>query len=294
MAGVLASVADPDEALRVVALGVEVVDLKDPARGSLGAWALPALRAVRTRLGGVLTSATIGDLPLEPAVVRRRVEAVAATGVDVVKIGFFPGDLDGTLAALRPLARRGIRLAAVVFADRGLDPALAGRLGASGFRAVVVDTADKDRGRLGDHADAALLDAFLKAARAAGLITALAGSLREADVAALAPLDPDLFGFRGALCAGGRNGRLDPARVRTVVAAVRRPAPRRPDLAGLRIREGEAGDGEGRRHHVDGVGERGRRTHQRGEAQTRPFQAGGETGGEGVAAAGRHHRRLGR
>ncbi len=275
MAGVLASVATVAEARLVAELGVEVVDFKDPARGALGAWAPERLRAAVAAVRGPLTSATIGDLPLVPGPVRARVEAVAACGVDVVKIGLFPGELAATLRALAPLVAGGLRLAAVALADLGLDPALPPRLADAGFRVLVIDTAGKARGRLLDHVPFAHLAAMVAACRRAGLRVALAGSLRAEDVARLAPLDPDLFGFRGALCAGGRTGILSPARVRHILATVRREAPRRPDLSSLarHPRPKQAGDGHRRRCHLHRMGEGVGGLHQFGEAAGRPPQA---------------------
>jgi (5-formylfuran-3-yl)methyl phosphate synthase len=87
-------------------------------------------------------------------------------------------------------------------------------LAETGFDGVMLDTADKTSGGLRSHLDAPTLAAFLREARAHGLLAGLAGSLQEADARALLPLRPDVLGFRGALCATGRRGgRLDTRRV---------------------------------------------------------------------------------
>ena len=51
MTGLLASVATLEEAGQAVAWGADIVDLKDPARGALGAWEPAALRVAVARLG---------------------------------------------------------------------------------------------------------------------------------------------------------------------------------------------------------------------------------------------------
>jgi len=67
------------------------------------------------------------------------------------------------------------------------------------------------------------LQGFVDAARHAGLLCGLAGSLAERDIARLAPLGPDLLGFRGALCRDAARARgFDPERLRGVAAAMRR------------------------------------------------------------------------
>lgn len=45
----------------------------------------------------------------------------------------------------------------------------------------------------------------LKKARSAGLLTGLAGSLRQEDAAPLLTIGPDYLGFRGALCLGSNR-----------------------------------------------------------------------------------------
>ncbi|WP_084536666.1 (5-formylfuran-3-yl)methyl phosphate synthase [Azospirillum halopraeferens] len=222
MIGLLASVRDAAEARLAVAGGADIVDLKNPAAGALGALPPEVLRACVAAVAGRRpVSATVGDLPLDPARVAAAVDATAAMGVDIVKIGLFDGDLGGCLAALAPRTAAGLRLVAVLFADRRPDPDALDRLAAAGFVGAMLDTAGKTAGPLTRHRDAGFLRAFTARARRLGLMSGLAGSLRLADVAAAAAAGPDYLGFRGALCGdGGRAGALDPARLAAVRAAV--------------------------------------------------------------------------
>jgi uncharacterized protein (UPF0264 family) len=82
----------------------------------------------------------------------------------------------------------------------------------------MLDTAGKSTGGLRRHLDPVRLAAFVASARAHGLVSGLAGSLRVADIAPLGRLRPDYLGFRGALCGGDRTAGLDPG----AMAAVRR------------------------------------------------------------------------
>ena len=67
----------------------------------------------------------------------------------------------------------------------------------------------------------------IASAKAEGLIVGLAGSLQARHVPSLVALQPDLLGFRGALCHGGdRAIPLDPARL----AAIRALIPERPRI----------------------------------------------------------------
>ena len=207
----LASVATLDEVDLALRCGVDLIDLKDPSSGALGAWSLASIGAAVRRVAGRRpVSATVGDLPPVAPTLARAARATAAEGVDIVKLGFLPGADHRTLA--RSLASIGhdVRLVAVLMADRQPDLDLAATLADAGFWGVMLDTADKRAGSLSRHLDHAALGRFVAAARTHGLVSGLAGSLRLEDVATLAPLRPDFLGFRGALCRGGRTESLDP------------------------------------------------------------------------------------
>jgi dihydroneopterin aldolase len=226
MTGFLASVRSPEEAALALGGGADIIDAKEPSAGALGRVDAETLAAiVRAIAGRRPVSATIGDLDLEPAGVAAAVEATAASGADIVKIGMFAGALDDTLAALRPIARRDIRLVAVLFADRAPDLAgIVSRCAAAGFYGVMLDTADKAAGPLTAHLGIPVLAGFVRDARRRRLVSGLAGSLRLADIAGLMPLGADYLGFRSALCAGGRGGWLDPASLQAVRRALERGA----------------------------------------------------------------------
>ena len=211
----LASVATLAEVELALTGGAELIDLKDPAAGALGAWPLTQLaEAVALVAGRRPLSATVGDLPPDAGSILASARATAATGVDIVKLGFFPGADHRALAwDLAPLAEDGIRIVAVLMADREPDLGIADTLAAAGFLGVMLDTADKQSGSLLRHLDVPALGAFVRAARGKGLVAGLAGSLRREDVATLAPLGPDILGFRGALCHSGRTSILDVGRL---------------------------------------------------------------------------------
>lgn len=220
MTAFLASVMSAAEAEVAVQGGADIIDFKNPNEGALGALPDSEIRAgVEQVAARRRTSATVGDLPMEPDKVAQAVERIGGLGVDFVKVGLFPGgDRRGCLEALGAQASRGLAIVAVLFADLAPDLRVIDDLAAQGVKGVMVDTANKDAGRLRDFLGAAELDRFLSRSRAAGLFTGLAGSLTAADVAPLLGLAPDYLGFRGALTTGGRTATLDLA----AVAAIRR------------------------------------------------------------------------
>lgn len=225
MTGFLASVATLGEMEVARAGRADIIDLKNPARGALGAWDVAALQKAmmlwwswpEPRPG---LSATIGDIPLEPAAVREAVELAVSKGAPMIKIGMFPGgDPLASLEAVAPFAER-TRLVAVFFGDQEPDFDLLPELAAFGFAGAMIDTADKSSGPLRRHIGDAELGEFVRRAKALGLLAGLAGSLKLGDVGPLAALSPDYLGFRGALCPGARTAMMNPGAVASVRGAL--------------------------------------------------------------------------
>lgn len=223
MTGLLASVTTLQEAECALAGGADVIDLKDPSRGALGALD-PALARdiVRAIAGRRTTSATVGDFPaMRSQDVLDATWRTAELGVDFIKVGFFGTAHDVTcMRALAPVAARH-RVVAVLFADMPVDLRLVEVAREAGLSGVMFDTARKAGPGLRGLKTESELREFVRLARAHGLIAGLAGKLRPADIEPLLELEPDYLGFRGALCMqGSRTGALDAEATRAVRAAI--------------------------------------------------------------------------
>jgi uncharacterized protein (UPF0264 family) len=185
----------------------------------------------------------LGDASLPPAGPGPGTYALAAwaaadAGAAYVKVGLRGVMTEAAAVALVAAVARGargasrtVRVIAGGFADAAaigaLPPArlvaVAAEAGADG---VLLDTALKDGRSLLAWLDPAALAAFVAEARRLGLLVALAGALRASDLPAVAALGPDLIGVRGAACVGGRReGRVDPARVAALRAALSAVSP---------------------------------------------------------------------
>ncbi len=219
MTAMLASVTGPEEAEIAIAGGADIVDLKDPAAGALGALPPERIAATVAAVAGRRpTSAVAGDLPAEAEAARAAVRSAAATGVDYVKIGLPPSATrEAVLGSLAEIAAA-TRLVGVLYADREPDRLQPiPRLAEAGFAGIMLDTADKSAGRLLAHVDIAGLAGFVKAAREHSLLVGLAGGLEEPDVPRLLAVEPDFLGFRGALCASrDRRSGIDLAAVKAI------------------------------------------------------------------------------
>jgi uncharacterized protein (UPF0264 family) len=202
MTGMLASVNSLKEALLVLSAEVDIIDLKQPALGALGALERVDVKQIVTAIAGRRpVSATIGDLPMQPEVIFNAVQLMAETGVDYIKIGFFPGDdWLGTLKKLSSVVLQNQALIAVLFADTQPDLTIMATLKASGFVGVMLDTMDKQQGSLTQVMTAEQIARFVSQAKELKLLCGLAGSLRLIDIPELMAYHPDYLGFRGALC----------------------------------------------------------------------------------------------
>ncbi|ODA68804.1 hypothetical protein A7A08_00638 [Methyloligella halotolerans] len=218
----LASVRGPEEAEIALRAGADIIDLKEPDRGALGAVPDDVLRETVRRIAGrAPVSATVGDLPMDRDVLETAIAKTATAGVDYVKFGVF--ESAATEACLRALKPRllGAQLILVLFADELPECDAIGLAAEMGAAGVMLDTRYKTSGHLLSHLNRDALAAFVADARSRGLRVGLAGSLRAGHVHDLLPLGPDLLGFRGALCeASLRGGALSEPAVRAVRALI--------------------------------------------------------------------------
>jgi uncharacterized protein (UPF0264 family) len=209
MTGMLASVSNLHEAKIVLRENVDIIDLKDPSQGALGAVTTEvAQEVVKFVSGQCLVSATIGDLPMQATLISKAIATMALAGVDIIKVGVFDDLTDEVIAALKEQAIKGAKgingkqftIVVVFFADKGLDSEKMSDLAKAGIRGVMLDTANKTKGNLRTHMEDKELQTFVKQAKSYGLLAGLAGSLKASDISPLLQLEPDYLGFRGALC----------------------------------------------------------------------------------------------
>jgi uncharacterized protein (UPF0264 family) len=227
--------------------GAEIVDAKDPSRGSLGPVATAMLSAiVRAVPAELALSIALGD-PGDAAA------AAAAAGVALHAVGQRAGPvyvkvglagvrdrsavrclIGGAVAAAAASPCRA-SVVAVAYADHEAAGApardvVSGAAGDAGAAGVLLDTWSKDGRDLFAHVGSEPLLDWIEGSKRLGILVALAGSLDVAGVSLAARLPADVVGVRGAACAGGRAGRLEASRVR----ALRRALTQRPALTGRR------------------------------------------------------------
>lgn len=210
MTQLLISVSGIDEAAIALDKGVNIIDLKHPAKGALGALEPETIQAitklVRSRNASRLITATIGDLPMQPDLLKNAVAKLATLDVDVIKIGFFNVDTEPDkiyavcIEALRQLTSQGVKLVAVMFAEMTYPAGLIQMLKKAGFYGVMMDTAHKNGASLLDTLTYQELEEFVTISKASDLQTGLAGSLKLTHIPVLKQLMPDYIGLRGGVC----------------------------------------------------------------------------------------------
>jgi len=229
----LVSVVDADEARAAAAAGADIVDVKNPAEGSLGAPSPAVIEGVRAAVPAHLTvSAAIGDMPNLPGTAALAALGAARSGAAFVKLGLWGASTEAEAVALLRAVRDavarvpGTGVVAAAYADARrvahapLAPELLPRVArAAGVGGCLLDTAVKDGRGLLYWLSPDALTSLVADAHAAGLQVALAGALRAQDLPIVRGTGANIAGVRSAACGDGRRaGRLDAARVRALVA----------------------------------------------------------------------------
>jgi uncharacterized protein (UPF0264 family) len=223
----LVSVVNSEEAEEAVKGGADILDLKNPREGSLGAAHPKLVSEVCQRFGQILpVSAAIGDFPHLPNAAALAALCAADLGADYIKVGLLGSRSEqqavDLLASISDaLAWRGskAKLIAAAYADYReagtleprLLPGVARRANVAG---CMIDTLDKKGTCLFDSLDSDSLREFIGECGRYGLLSALAGSLKPCHVGLLRTLGPHIVGVRGAACQSGvRTGSIDRQRV---------------------------------------------------------------------------------
>lgn len=222
----LVSVTDADEARVAVEAGVDIVDVKNPAEGSLGAPVPGVIERVRAVVPPERpVSAAIGDLPSLPGTAALAALGAARSGAGYVKVGLWGTTTTDEAAAVLRAAREavdgGAAVVAAAYADAERVPAGPLQPGAvvdaarrAGVEGCLLDTAVKDGRGLFEWLAPDALEALVDEAHAAGLEIALAGALRAEELGAVRTTGADIAGVRAAACRDGvRTAPLDAERI---------------------------------------------------------------------------------
>jgi (5-formylfuran-3-yl)methyl phosphate synthase len=223
---------DEQEALEAIRGGADIVDVKNPKEGALGAsfpWIIKRIREVTPK--NVEVSCTLGDLPNLPGSVALAATGAAFLGVNYIKVSLLKvqtktdaiGLMENVVMAVKN-HNKTINVVAAGFADancvQSVEPLLIPQVArAAGCDFAMLDTALKDGKTLFDFLNVEQLRAFVDETHSYGLKAALAGSLKKEHLSALCGLGVDIAGVRGAACTNSDrvNGRITKSKVQELV-----------------------------------------------------------------------------
>ena len=206
------------EAQEAIAGGADLIDVKNPAEGALGAnypWVIRRIREITPK--NLAVSCTLGEVGNLPGSVSLAAFGAASLGVDYIKVGLYgiktPKEAIFLLQNVRKAAKESnpqIKIAVAGYADAekigSINPLLTPEIAhKSQVHVAMLDTFVKDGKNLFDHLTVEQLKKFVDSSHAFGLEAALAGSLRKQDLPVIYALGTDIAGLRGAACTNGNR-----------------------------------------------------------------------------------------
>ncbi|MHC1600678.1 MAG: (5-formylfuran-3-yl)methyl phosphate synthase [Candidatus Methanospirareceae archaeon] len=221
----LVSPKDVEEAKAVIRGNADIVDVKNPKEGSLGAnfpWVIKSIKELVEKEGGngMKMSAAIGDFYYKPGTASLAALGAASVGADYIKIGLFKIKtreeaidlLSGVVKAVKgfdPMKK----VVSAFYSDykriNSISPFEIAAIGKEvDIDVAMVDTGIKDGRSTLEFLSEEELKTFVSESRALGLETALAGALKFEDIPALKGVNPDILGVRGMVCGGDRNAQV--------------------------------------------------------------------------------------
>ena len=213
-------------------LNADIIDVKRPAEGSLGANFPWIIRDIKKLVGTKLVSAAIGDFDAKPGMASLAAYGAACAGSDFIKIGLMLNDVNQATELIKnvvqavkdPFPSKKVVIAAYSDYSRlgTISPQTMAPIAAeccADF--AMIDTGIKDGKSTFEYMNKDVLLDFTDNNRSLGLGTALAGSLKFEDIPILKEINPDIIGVRGMVCGGDRSAMINPELVSKAIQMVR-------------------------------------------------------------------------
>ena len=212
----LISPSDEKEAEEAILGGADIIDVKNPKEGPLGAsfpWVIKKIR--KATPPHIEVSCTLGDVPNLPGTVSLAALGAATLEVNYAKVGLRElKTMEDAVNLLRHVVRAvrdcdsSIKVVATGYADAirvgSVNPLLIPRIASEAECDIaMLDTAVKDGKNLFQFLTEDQLKNFVDESHSYGLQAALAGSLKKEDLPFLQSIGADVVGLRSAVCTGG-------------------------------------------------------------------------------------------
>ncbi len=228
---ILISIRSFEELSSAIEGGADIIDLKNPSEGSLGASFPWLIRKIRNYGKNFTLSVAIGDMPYLPGTASLASSGAATCGSDIIKVGLYgPRSFNEAKTLLESVVKaakeinHNILVVGAGYADyksfngiASLDiPRICHLAGAD---IAMLDTYSKNGKKLFNFINNDKLREFVNKAHDYHLLAAIAGSLELEDIKKINDLEVDIIGFRGAACTDSdrENGVIEVKRVKKII-----------------------------------------------------------------------------
>ncbi len=184
----------------------DICDLKDPEKGSIGAWAKKnILEAVNRCKKKIKVSATIGDIFTAEGILNK-LQEFDNFGLDYIKFGI---NTDNVLEVKDLISKIGklsckTKLVLVIFVDKNSILKIVEEnlsiFYKNNVRFLILDTYKKSNQNLTSFCKPTKIKEFIKKCSIKKINVGLAGSLQTNHIKKLKLLNPYVIGFRSAIC----------------------------------------------------------------------------------------------
>tara|TARA_B100000029_G_scaffold503822_1_gene581536 strand:- start:303 stop:1022 length:720 start_codon:yes stop_codon:yes gene_type:complete len=200
---------------------VDILDLKDPSKGSLGSWKIKSIREIIKIFGKKKEiSATLGDVSDTRKIIKE-LRKFDELKLNYIKFGIFSESQNQIENLMKKIYEEKIKtkLVPVIFVDKIFIKNWIfenfEKIKSFGFKDLLLDTYSKNSGNLLEICTINFLENFIDQSYKFSIKVGLAGKLKSDQIPKLLLLGPKILGFRSAACSNNdRNASISNSKIR--------------------------------------------------------------------------------
>lgn len=205
----LVSIVNLKEAISALNGGCDIIDIKNPAEGSLGAQHPIIIKDIVNFINGeVEISATLGDLVYQPGTASLAALGLATLNIDYIKAGLYGVKTEGEALHMAESIVKAVRTinnkVKVIICGYGdfkqlgsINPEFLPQIAyESGSDGILIDLKTKDSSKIFDYLEINKISEIVNRAHDYNLSVALAGGITMDDIKLVKKLDVDIIGVR--------------------------------------------------------------------------------------------------
>ena len=235
----LISIKDFQEISEEIIQNVDILDLKDPSKGSIGAWQINEIKKTQSFLKSKINiSATLGDI-FDNYEFKEMAQKFDALNLNFIKFGLLSTSTNKLFEKLEIVnsIKPKTDFVCVVFADHSSTLNLVINelelFKYYGVNTILIDTFRKNQGDLLQICKDTFLKDLVNECKKMDIDVGLAGGIKEHQIKGLIRLKPSIIGFRSAVCSKNcRNNKIDVSKIKKLSIYFRSPIKSAIDTAG--------------------------------------------------------------